>query len=49
MDFIEGEVLYVKKPLHWTSFDVVNKVRWKISRKLNKKKLRLVMPVRLIR
>lgn len=41
MDFIEGEVLYVKKPLHWTSFDVVNKVRWKISRKLNKKKIKV--------
>jgi len=41
MDFIEGEILYVKKPLHWTSFDVVNKVRWKISQKLNKKKIKV--------
>ena len=41
MDFIEGEILYVKKPLRWTSFDVVNKVRWKISQKLNKKKIKV--------
>ena len=24
----EGEVLLINKPLTWTSFDVVNKVRW---------------------
>ena len=46
MDFIEGEILYVKKPLSWTSFDVVNKVRWKISQKLNKKRLKSDMPAR---
>ena len=27
MDFQAGEVLYINKPLHWTSFDVVNKIR----------------------
>lgn len=26
-DFVAGEVLYIDKPLGWTSFDVVNKVR----------------------
>jgi len=26
-DFDEGEVLLVDKPVHWTSFDVVNKIR----------------------
>jgi len=41
MDFIEGEILYVKKPLHWTSFDVVNKLRWKISRTLKLKKIKV--------
>lgn len=41
MDFIEGEVLYVDKPLHWTSFDVVNKVRWKILKTLKIKKLKV--------
>lgn len=29
-DFIEGEVLPIDKPLEWTSFDVVNKLRYKI-------------------
>ena len=24
MNFIEGEILYVDKPLGWTSFDAVN-------------------------
>ncbi len=41
MDFIEGEVLFVDKPLHWTSFDVVNKVRWKILKTLKLKKLKV--------
>ncbi len=41
MDFVEGEVLYVNKPLNWTSFDVVNKIRWKISRSLKIKKLKV--------
>lgn len=27
MDFIAGETLYIDKPLKWTSFDVVNKIR----------------------
>lgn len=27
MNFVEGELLLVDKPLHWTSFDVVNKIR----------------------
>lgn len=41
MNFIEGEVLYVKKPLYWTSFSVVNKVRWKISQTLKQKKIKV--------
>lgn len=41
MDFAEGEILYVNKPLHWTSFDLVNKIRWKISRSLKVKKLKV--------
>jgi tRNA pseudouridine55 synthase len=39
--FQEGEVLYFDKPLHWTSFDLVNKVRYKISRFLNVKKIKV--------
>jgi tRNA pseudouridine55 synthase len=41
VDFIAGEVLYVNKPLNWTSFDVVNKIRWNISRSLKMKKLKV--------
>lgn len=33
MNFIEGEILLVNKPLQWTSFDVVNKLRYALSRK----------------
>jgi tRNA pseudouridine55 synthase len=35
--FIEGEVLFINKPLNWTSFDVVNKIRYLISRSVGKK------------
>lgn len=31
MDYKEGEILYVKKPYQWTSFALVNKIRWKIT------------------
>lgn len=41
MNFIEGEVLYFNKPLGWTSFDVVNKVRNSIRRNLKTKKLKV--------
>ncbi|MCC5945014.1 MAG: tRNA pseudouridine(55) synthase TruB [Bernardetiaceae bacterium] len=33
-DFLAGEVLLINKPLTWTSFDVVNKVRYAIRRSL---------------
>ena len=39
--FQEGEVLYFNKPLHWTSFDLVNKVRYMISRSLKIKKIKV--------
>lgn len=41
MNFQEGEVLYFDKPLGWTSFDLVAKVRYKISRLLNVKKIKV--------
>jgi tRNA pseudouridine55 synthase len=41
MDFINGEVLYVAKPLHWTSFNLVSKLRWKLQRTLQIKKLKV--------
>ena len=41
MDFIKGEVLYVAKPLNWTSFNLVSKVRWKIQKTLKMKKVKV--------
>lgn len=41
MDFIAGEILYFNKPLKWTSFDLVNKFRYKLSRKLKVKKIKV--------
>lgn len=41
MDFLEGEILVVDKPLGWTSFDVVNKVRWHLSKALHVKKIKV--------
>ena len=39
--FAEGEVLLVDKPLEWTSFDVVNKLRYTIKKHLNVKKIKV--------
>ncbi len=39
--FKEGEVLLIDKPLSWTSFQVVNKVRWLIRQKLEVKKIKV--------
>lgn len=41
MDFISGEILYINKPLHWTSFNLVSKLRYKICRHLKIKKLKV--------
>jgi tRNA pseudouridine55 synthase len=41
MDFEAGEVVYFNKPLDWTSFDLVNKFRYKLSRKLCVKKIKV--------
>lgn len=41
MDFEAGEIVYFNKPLDWTSFDLVNKFRYKLSRKLRVKKIKV--------
>jgi tRNA pseudouridine55 synthase len=41
MDFIAGEVIYLNKPLTWTSFDLVNRFRHKLTRKLHVKKIKV--------
>lgn len=40
-DFQTGEILLVDKPLNWTSFQVVNKLRWEIRQKLGIKKIKV--------
>ncbi|MEI6866720.1 tRNA pseudouridine(55) synthase TruB [Flavicella sp.] len=39
--FKEGKVLLIDKPLTWTSFQVVNKIRWEIRQKFNVKKIKV--------
>ena len=41
MDFQAGEILYIDKPYQYTSFDVVNKVRGMLCRRLGTKKLKV--------
>lgn len=36
-----GRVVLVNKPLNWTSFDVVNKIRWHLTRALKIKKIKV--------
>lgn len=41
MDYIAGEILYFNKPLTWTSFNLVNRVRGVLSRHVGVKKLKV--------
>lgn len=41
MDFLEGEILLLNKPLYWTSFDLVNKIRFKLRYFLKVKKIKV--------
>lgn len=41
VDFKEGQVLLIDKPLHWTSFDVVNKLRYTLKHALKVKKIKV--------
>jgi tRNA pseudouridine55 synthase len=40
-DFLAGETIPVNKPYRWTSFDVVNKVRYAVKKNLGIPKLRI--------
>ena len=40
-DLLNGQVILIDKPLHWTSFQVVNKLRWAIKKKYNLKKIKV--------
>ena len=41
MDFIEGEILCFDKPLNWTSFNLVAKIRSQLCHRLGVKKLKV--------
>ncbi len=41
LNFLAGEVLLVHKPLKWTSFDVVNKLRYELKQALGIKKIKV--------
>ncbi|WP_027880861.1 tRNA pseudouridine(55) synthase TruB [Mesoflavibacter zeaxanthinifaciens] len=40
-DYKSGQVLLIDKPLNWTSFQVVNKLRWEIRQAFNIKKIKV--------
>ena len=40
-DFLNGQIILIDKPLEWTSFDVVNKLRYAIRRKCDIKKIKV--------
>lgn len=40
-DFLNGQVLLIEKPLHWTSFQAVNKMKWVLKSKLGLKKIKI--------
>ncbi len=39
--FQTGQIILIDKPLTWTSFDVVNKVRWLIKQEIKVKKIKV--------
>ena len=41
MDFQAGEIMYIDKPLGWTSFDVVNKIRLMFKNIMGIKKIKV--------
>lgn len=40
-DFQTGQILLIDKPLHWTSFQAVNKLKWILKSKLGLKKIKI--------
>ncbi|WP_418512434.1 tRNA pseudouridine(55) synthase TruB [Corallibacter sp.] len=40
-DFLNGQVLLIDKPLNWTSFQAVNKLRWEIRQAFKIKKIKV--------
>ena len=40
-DYLSGQVLLIDKPLHWISFQVVNKLRYEIKKTFNLKNIKV--------
>ncbi|MBL4662237.1 MAG: tRNA pseudouridine(55) synthase TruB [Flavobacteriaceae bacterium] len=40
-DYLDGQIVQIDKPLGWTSFQVVNKVRWLIRKQFDLKKIKV--------
>ncbi|SNR73106.1 tRNA pseudouridine(55) synthase TruB [Lutibacter flavus] len=40
-DYTNGQILLIDKPLNWTSFQVVNKLRWHIRQQFKIKKIKV--------
>lgn len=40
-DYKNGQILLIDKPLEWTSFQAVNKIRWHIRQRFNIKKIKV--------
>ena len=40
-DFLTGQLLLIDKPLGWSSFQAVNKLKWAIRKKFNLKKIKI--------
>ena len=40
-DFKKGQLLLIDKPIEWSSFQVVNKLRWHIKKSFNLKKIKV--------
>ena len=40
-DFLNGQLLLIDKPLHWTSFQAVNALKWAIRKKFQLKKIKI--------
>lgn len=40
-DFLSGQILLIDKPLNWTSFQAVNKMKWALKTQLGLKKIKI--------
>ncbi len=40
-DYLNGELLLIDKPLQWTSFQAVNKLKWVLKKRFSLKKIKI--------